>query len=159
MFTFVISDGKYPFWVSLVQKAKIISLSWNLVLTLIQTCRVQWWCSRFLFFIGNAIFWQIWSKKLKLSLKAEILQILIASAKILNKMRTLEESEVSFVNQGTDEGRWVKDIFVLPQGFSNYPSVFLWARWHIYCAWVAYSRLKQWWLVFVRGVIGQWAVV
>ena len=34
---------KYPFWANLVQKFKIVSLRWNLVLKLIRICTVQWW--------------------------------------------------------------------------------------------------------------------
>ena len=33
--------------VNLVQKLKIISLSWNFVPRLIQICRIPWWCSPF----------------------------------------------------------------------------------------------------------------
>ena len=40
MFIFFVFDWKYPFWANLVQKVKIISLSWNLVPTVIQLCRV-----------------------------------------------------------------------------------------------------------------------
>ena len=72
MFTFSVFDWKYPFWANLVQKVKIISWSWNLVPTLIRTCRIQWWCSFFLFLIGNTLFGQIWSKKSKLPVKVEI---------------------------------------------------------------------------------------
>ena len=50
----------------------MVTLSWSLVPTLIRTCRIQWWCSFFLFLIGNTLFGQIWSKKSKLSLWAEI---------------------------------------------------------------------------------------
>ena len=46
-------DWKYLFWVNLVQKLKIISLSWNFVPRLIQICRIPWWCSLFLFSTGN----------------------------------------------------------------------------------------------------------
>ena len=42
-------DWKYPFWTNLIQKIKIDSLSSNLVLRLIWKCRIQWWCSLFLF--------------------------------------------------------------------------------------------------------------
>ena len=49
MFTFSAFYQKYPFWVNLVQKVKIISLSWNLVSTLIRICRIQWCCSLFHF--------------------------------------------------------------------------------------------------------------
>ena len=68
MFILSVFDWKYPFWANLVQKIKIVTLSWNLVPTLIRTCRIQWWCSFFLFLIGNSLFGQIWSKKSKLSL-------------------------------------------------------------------------------------------
>ena len=49
VFTFSVLDGKHPFWANLVQKIKIVSFSWNLVPRLIQICRVQWWCSLFVF--------------------------------------------------------------------------------------------------------------
>ena len=42
-------NWKYLFWVNLVQKLKIISLSWNFVPRLIQICRIPWWCSLFPF--------------------------------------------------------------------------------------------------------------
>ena len=69
---FFVFEWKCRFWANLVQKIKIVTLSWNLVPTLIRTCRIQWWCSFFLFLSGNALFGQIWSKKSKLSLYAEI---------------------------------------------------------------------------------------
>ena len=50
------------------QNIKIVTLSWNLVRRLIRICRIQWWCSFFLFLIGNTLFGQIWTKKSKLSL-------------------------------------------------------------------------------------------
>ena len=72
MFILSVFDWKYPFWANLVQKVKIISLSWNLVPRLIRVCRIQWWYSLFLFLIGNTLVRQIWSKKSKLSVEAEI---------------------------------------------------------------------------------------
>ena len=42
-----------PFWVNLVQKLKIVGLSWNCVPRLIQMYRIPWRCSTFLFTIGN----------------------------------------------------------------------------------------------------------
>ena len=39
----------YPIWTILVQKIKIVNLSWNLVLRLIWICRIQRWCSFYLF--------------------------------------------------------------------------------------------------------------
>ena len=46
----------YPFWVNLIPKLKIVSLSWNLVLRLIRICITPWWCSFFLFLTGNTFF-------------------------------------------------------------------------------------------------------
>ena len=45
-------NWKYLFWVNLVQKLEIISLSWNFVPRLIRICRIPWWCSLFLFSTG-----------------------------------------------------------------------------------------------------------
>ena len=72
MFIFFVFDRKYLFWANLVQKVKIISWSWNLVARLIRICIIQWCCSPFWFLSGNAFFEQIWSKKSKLSLYAQI---------------------------------------------------------------------------------------
>ena len=41
----------------MVQKFKIVSLSWNLVLRLIWICRIQWRCSILLLSTGYNIFW------------------------------------------------------------------------------------------------------
>ena len=71
MFTLSVFDRKYPFLANLVQKVKIISWNWNLVPTLIWICLIQCWCSIFLFLIGNMLFGQICSKKLKLSVQGE----------------------------------------------------------------------------------------
>ena len=49
-------DWKYSFWVNLVQKLKIVSLSWNLLLKLIRICRITWWCLLFLFWTRNTFF-------------------------------------------------------------------------------------------------------
>ena len=43
MFILSVFDWKYPFWANLVQKVKIISLSWNLVPRVIRICKIQWW--------------------------------------------------------------------------------------------------------------------
>ena len=40
IFTFSVFDRKYSFWANLVQKVKIISLSWNLLSRLIPICRI-----------------------------------------------------------------------------------------------------------------------
>ena len=66
-------DWKYLFWVNLIQKLKIISLSWNFVPRLIQICRIPWWCSLFLFSTGNTVLGKFGKKKKrKLSVCAEI---------------------------------------------------------------------------------------
>ena len=49
LLSFFVFEWKYPFSTNLVQKIKIVTLSWNLVPTLIRTCRIQWWCSFFSF--------------------------------------------------------------------------------------------------------------
>ena len=41
----------------MIQKFKIVSLSWNLVLRLIKICRIRWWYSILLLSTGNIIFW------------------------------------------------------------------------------------------------------
>ena len=60
LFTFSVLDRKHPFWANLVHKIKIVSLSCNVVPRLILICRIQWWCSVFLFYAGNTLFW--WMK-------------------------------------------------------------------------------------------------
>ena len=47
LFTFSVLGSEYRFCASFVQKIKIVSLSWNLVLRLIQIWRIQWWYSFF----------------------------------------------------------------------------------------------------------------
>ena len=64
---FSVFDWAYAFWANLVEKIKIGSSRWNSRLKLIQVCRIQWWCSLFLFLSGNTLFGQIWSKKSKFS--------------------------------------------------------------------------------------------
>ena len=46
---FSVLDEKNSFWANLVQKIKVVSLSWNLVPRLIWICGIQWWCSLFSF--------------------------------------------------------------------------------------------------------------
>ena len=60
IFTFSVLDQKYSFWVNWVQQIKIASLSRNLIPRLNRIRRSQWWCSLFLFQIGNTLFGQIW---------------------------------------------------------------------------------------------------
>ena len=49
MFTFSVFDQEYVFWANLVQKIKIVSSRWNLILSLIQIFRIKWCCSLFCF--------------------------------------------------------------------------------------------------------------
>ena len=48
-------DWKYLFWVNLLQKLKIISLSWNFVPRLIRVCRILQWFLLLLFSTGNTL--------------------------------------------------------------------------------------------------------
>ena len=49
VFNFSVLEWKHPFWANLVEKIKIVSLSWNLVPRLVRICRIQWWSSFFCF--------------------------------------------------------------------------------------------------------------
>ena len=68
LFIFLVFQWKYPFWANLVQKIKIVTLTWNLAPRLFRSCRIQGWCSFFWFLSRNTLFGQIWSKTSKLSL-------------------------------------------------------------------------------------------
>ena len=57
---------EYRFWANLVQKIKIVSLSWNLEPTLSWIYRIQLWCEQFLFWTRNIIFGKTWSQNSKL---------------------------------------------------------------------------------------------
>ena len=59
VFTFAVLDWKCPFRANLVQKVKIIILSWNLVASLIWLYRTRWCCSLFWFLTGDTLFMQI----------------------------------------------------------------------------------------------------
>ena len=49
IFFFSVFDHKYPSWVNLFQKFKIACSKWNLIQSLIQICKIQWWCPFYLF--------------------------------------------------------------------------------------------------------------
>ena len=66
LFIFSIFEWKYPFRANLVQKIKIVTLSWNLVSTLTRTCRIQWWCSFFFVFDRKYPFWANLVRKIKI---------------------------------------------------------------------------------------------
>ena len=63
LFPFLLFEWKYPFWGNMVQKNKIVTLSWNLVPTIIRTCRIQWWCSFFFCFWSEIPFWDKFGRK------------------------------------------------------------------------------------------------
>ena len=65
MFVFSVIEREYPFRASLLQRIKIIRLNWNMVPWLIRTCRIQWWCSKFLFLNGVTFFWVIMIRKMR----------------------------------------------------------------------------------------------
>ena len=48
IFIFYFLDWKYPSWVNLFHKFKIVSLSWNILPRLFWICKIRWWCSLFL---------------------------------------------------------------------------------------------------------------
>ena len=58
--TFYVFYRKYPFWANLVQKIKIVSLSWNLVFRLIRIWKFQYF---FLFSRGSTFFGGEFGKK------------------------------------------------------------------------------------------------
>ena len=58
-------NWKYLFWLKLVQKLKVISLTSNFIHILIQICGVPLSCSLFLFSTGNT-FWANLSHKIKI---------------------------------------------------------------------------------------------
>ena len=67
VFTFSVFDQKYHFWANLIQKIKILRLSWSLLpRVIIVIRRSQWRCSLFLFSTRNTLYGQIWSKRMKL---------------------------------------------------------------------------------------------
>ena len=76
MFTFSIFDWKYPLWSNLIQKFKIVSLSWNLVPRLIRICRIQWWCS-LLYFRSENLFFGKFRPKIQNFLKLNLVPWLI----------------------------------------------------------------------------------
>ena len=82
MFNLSVLDWKYPFWVNLIQKMKIVSLSWNLVPILIQICIIQWWCSLFLFSTRNTFLGKFGPKIKVVSLRWNLVPRLIRTCRI-----------------------------------------------------------------------------
>ena len=81
-FTFSVLDQKYTFWANLDQKTEIVSLSWNLVPGLIRICRIQWWCSPFLFLTRNTPFGHLVQKIKLVSLSWNLVSRLIRICRI-----------------------------------------------------------------------------
>ena len=77
---------KYLFWVNLVQKLKIISLSWNFVPRLIQICRIPWWCSLFLFSTGNIFLGKFGPKNQNFQSELKFCTRLIWTSRIMQKI-------------------------------------------------------------------------
>ena len=62
LFTFFVLGWKHSFCANLVKTVKSVSLSLNLVASIIRIRRVQWCCSLFLFSAENTLFGQVWSE-------------------------------------------------------------------------------------------------
>ena len=62
LFTFSVFNKKYPFRTTFVENIKIVSLRWNLIPRVIRICRIQWWCSIFLF-RPEILFWRKFDPK------------------------------------------------------------------------------------------------
>ena len=72
-FTFSVFNRKYPFYTNLVQKNKMVSLSWNVMLRLNLNLKNS--IVMFIFFCFGLVvkfFWKMCSKKLKSSAEADI---------------------------------------------------------------------------------------
>ena len=67
VFTFCVLGRKYHFWTNLLLKDKTVSLSWNLMTSLIRICRIYWYCSLFPFSTGNTLFWANLVQKTKIA--------------------------------------------------------------------------------------------
>ena len=63
---------KYPFQTKLIEKIKIVSLSWNFVPRLIWICRIQWSLSRFLFSTRNQLLGKLGPKNQNCQFKPKI---------------------------------------------------------------------------------------
>ena len=70
------------FWVNLVQKLKIISLSWNFVPRLIQIGRIPWWCSPFPLSTGHIFLGKFGTKNQNWQFKLNLVQRLIWISRI-----------------------------------------------------------------------------
>ena len=143
IFTFSVFDWKSTFWANLVQKIKIVCLSWNLVPTLIRAFRIQWWYSLFLLLIGNPLFGQIWSKKLKLSVQGKTLY--------LNWFKYAEfNSDVHFFRFGRKYSDW--------DNFFQSIKIISWS-WNLVPILIRICKIQWWYSLFLfmirRTLFGQ----
>ena len=79
-------DWKYLFLVSLVQKLKITSLSWNFAPRLIQISTIPWWCSLFLFLTENTYLGKFGPKNQNCQFELKFLTRLIWICRIMLKI-------------------------------------------------------------------------
>ena len=79
------STGNTFFWVNLVQKLKIVSLSSNFVSRLIKIYTFPWWCSLFLFSTGNTFLGKFGSKNQNCQFELKFRTRLIWICKIKQK--------------------------------------------------------------------------
>ena len=124
--TFSVFDRKYPLWENLVQNIKIVSSRWNSSLKLIQIWRIQWWCSLFLFLCG-ILFLGKFGPAIKIiswSWNLEPTPIRISRIQwwCLLFLFLIKNTLFGLI---FGQGRWVEDFLVLPQGFGNFPCLFL----------------------------------
>ena len=100
-FSDLLFDRKDPFWANLVEKVKIVSLSWNFVLRLIRMCGIQCCYLLFPFNTGNTLSGQkvkIVSLKLVSAIFYQIFiyHQMIAPQKIWNKFFISSKKLFSF---------------------------------------------------------------
>ena len=138
-FTFSILYWKYPFLTYLVQKSKVVSLSWKLVPRLIRLCRIQWWCSVFPFSTVNTLFMGNSFQKMKIaSLSWDLVHWLIWIFRIqwwclINLVQDMKI--VSFSDNLVRRLTWVCKIQWLPS-----PSLFLFLTRNILFFWLIWYK-------------------
>ena len=141
MFFFLVFDRKYPFSANLVQKVKIISLSWNLVGRLIRICRIQRYCSLFWFFSGNTLFGHIWSKISKLSIEAKKFSVVVPIVPVFEWKYPFWANLDQKVKIVSLMLNWLASIvFSYPTFIKN--SIIKFLRWHILRFDISYKRGK-----------------
>ena len=136
-FTFSGLGWKHPFWANLAQQIENVSLSWNLVPRLIGICRIQCWCSPFLFCIGNTLFYCLCNRTRVETLKQPV--VVSTSFFYFTAMRTSVP--------------WIV--------FEHYLKFFknnLKPKWTFYFTWINFFRLKNYklpnldWTFYVKWI-------